>query len=33
MVNKYLGETPDEVCKGFPQVSSDWYVNRTMNIV
>ena len=33
MVDKYLGEMPDEVTKGFPQVSSDPDVNRTMNIV
>ena len=33
MVDKYLGEMPDEASKGFPQVSSDLDVNRTMNIV
>ena len=33
MVDKYLGEMPDEVFKGFPQVSSDPDVNRTMNLV
>ena len=33
MVDKYLGETPGKVSKGFSQVSSDLDVNRTMNIV
>ena len=33
MVDKYLGEMPDKVSKGFPQVSSDPDVNRTMNLV
>ena len=33
MVGKYLGEMPDEVSKGFPQVSSDPAVNRIMNLV
>ena len=33
MVDKYLGEMPDKVSKGFLQVSSDSDVNRTMNLV
>ena len=33
MVDKYLGEIPDEASKGFPQVSSDPDVNRTRNLV
>ena len=33
MVDKYLGEMPDEAPKGFPQVSSDPDLNRTMNLV
>ena len=33
MVDKYLGEIPDEASKGFPQVSIDPDVNRTMNLV
>ena len=33
MADKYLGEMPDKVSKGFPQVSSDPHVNRTVNLV
>ena len=33
MAGKYLGEMPDEASEGFPQVSSDLDVNRTMNLV
>ena len=33
MADKYLGEMPGKASKGFPQVSSDLDVNRTMNIV
>ena len=33
MINKYLGEMPGEASKGFPQVSSDLDLNRTMNLV
>ena len=33
MVDKYLGEMRDEASKGFPQVSSEPDVNRTMNLV
>ena len=33
MVDKYLGEMPDEASKGFPQVSSEPDVKRTMNLV
>ena len=33
MVDKYLGEMQDEASKGFPQVSNDPDVNRTMNLV
>ena len=33
MAGKYLGEMPGEASGGFLQVSSDWDVNRTMNLV
>ena len=33
MADKYLGETPGKVSQGFPQVSSDLNVKRTMNFV
>ena len=33
MTDKYLGEMPGKASKGFPQVSSDPDVNRTMNLV
>ena len=33
MVDKYLGEMPDEASKDFPQVSNDPDVNGTMNLV
>ena len=33
MVDKYLGEMPGEASQGFPQVSSDLDMNRTMNLV
>ena len=33
MADKYLGEMPGEASKGFPPVSSDPDVNRTMNLV
>ena len=33
MIDKYMGEMPDEASMGFPQVSSDPDVNRTMNIL
>ena len=33
MASKYLGEMPDEVSRGSPQVSSHPDVNKTMNLV
>ena len=33
MAGKYLGEPPGEAFGGFPKVSSDLDVNRTMNLV
>ena len=33
MAGNYLGEVPGKASRGFPKVSSDPDVNRTMNLV